>query len=151
MKILTLIVAGALGHLPHALAGAAIEGSIDHHRLGKAGLDRHGRVGEDRGALTAAAGIIVMPAEACETQSTRHGHHRHGIIQAIREQPIDGISSGALVRAMRNAGIDANYAPSLEAGAQRVAESAAKGEAILTLGAGSISQAGPMILEALRK
>ena len=72
-------------------------------------------------------------------------------IYAASEQPIEGVSSGALVRAMRNAGIDANYAPSLEAGAQRVAESAAKGEAILTLGAGSISQAGPMILEALRK
>lgn len=72
-------------------------------------------------------------------------------IYAASEQPIEGITAQSLVRAMRNAGIDANYASSFEAGASRIAESAAKGEAILTLGAGSVSQAVPMILEALKK
>jgi UDP-N-acetylmuramate--alanine ligase len=72
-------------------------------------------------------------------------------IYAASEQPIDGISAQALVRAMRSAGVDAYYAPSFEDGAARLAEVAAKDEVILTLGAGSISQAGPVILDALRK
>ncbi len=72
-------------------------------------------------------------------------------IYAASEQPIEGISAQALVRAMRTAGVDAYYAPSFADGAARLAEVAAKDEVILTLGAGSISQAGPVILDALRK
>jgi UDP-N-acetylmuramate--alanine ligase len=72
-------------------------------------------------------------------------------IYAASEPPIEGITPQALVRAMRSAGVDAHYASSFEEGAKRIAEFAAAGEAILTLGAGSVSQAGPVVLEALRK
>ena len=72
-------------------------------------------------------------------------------IYAASEQPIEGVNAHALVRALRTAGTDAHYAPSFEEAASRLAEFAAKGEAILTLGAGSVSQAAPMVLAALRQ
>ena len=72
-------------------------------------------------------------------------------IYAASEQPIEGVTAQSLVRAMRAAGIDANYAASFDAAAERLSEVAAKGEAILTLGAGSVSQAGAAILAALKR
>ncbi|MGI4757530.1 MAG: UDP-N-acetylmuramate--L-alanine ligase [Janthinobacterium lividum] len=71
-------------------------------------------------------------------------------IYAASEEPIEGVNAQALVRAMRAAGTDAYYAPGFSAGAARLAEVAAKGEAIVTLGAGTISQAGPLVLQALQ-
>jgi UDP-N-acetylmuramate--alanine ligase len=44
----------------------------------------------------------------------------------------------------------AEYAQSMENGIERVAAMAQPGDAIITLGAGSVSQAGDRILEALR-
>jgi UDP-N-acetylmuramate--alanine ligase len=72
-------------------------------------------------------------------------------IYAASEQPIEGITPQALVRAMRTHGVDAHYASTWEEAAERLAQFAANGEVILTLGAGSVSQAGPVVLEALRK
>jgi UDP-N-acetylmuramate--alanine ligase len=72
-------------------------------------------------------------------------------IYAASEQPIEGITPQALVRAMRAHGVDAHYASTWEEAAERLAEFAASGEVVLTLGAGSVSQAGPVVLEALRK
>ncbi len=72
-------------------------------------------------------------------------------IYAASEQPIEGVNAGALVRALRTAGTDAHYAASFEEAATRLAEFAAKGEGILTLGAGSVAQAAPMVLEALKQ
>ena len=72
-------------------------------------------------------------------------------IYPASEQPIEGVTAQALVRALRVAGTDAHYAGSFEEGANRLAEFAVKGEGILTLGAGSISQAAPMVLDALKK
>lgn len=71
-------------------------------------------------------------------------------IYAASEQPIDGVHAQALVRALRSAGTDAHYAASFEDAANCLAEFAVKGEAILTLGAGSVSQANPMVLDALK-
>jgi UDP-N-acetylmuramate--alanine ligase len=71
-------------------------------------------------------------------------------IYAASEQPIEGINAGAVVRALRTAGTDAHYAASFEEAATRLAEFAAKGEGILTLGAGSVSQAAPLVLAALK-
>jgi len=42
------------------------------------------------------------------------------------------------------------YAGSMDAGIQSVLEAATSGDAILTLGAGTVSQAGDRILEKLR-
>jgi UDP-N-acetylmuramate--alanine ligase len=72
-------------------------------------------------------------------------------IYAASEPPIEGITAQALVRALRSNGVDAYYASTWEEAAERLAQVAANGEVILTLGAGSVSQAGPVVLDALRK
>ena len=72
-------------------------------------------------------------------------------IYAASEQPIEGINAQALVRALRTAGTDAHYAASFEDAANCLAGFAVKGEAILTLGAGSVSQAAPMVVAALKE
>jgi len=67
------------------------------------------------------------------------------------EQPIDGITSEALARRITDEGKrTAAYASSFADAAKSVCEAAAEGDMILTLGAGSVSQLGPMILEKLQ-
>ena len=72
-------------------------------------------------------------------------------IYAASEPPIEGVTAQALVRALRVAGTDAHYAGSFEEAAERLADFAAAGEGILTLGAGSVSQAAPLVLESLKR
>lgn len=73
-------------------------------------------------------------------------------IYAASEQPMDGVSGNSLARTIREkGGRDAQYLPSFADAANSVAASAAEGDMILTLGAGSVSQLGPMILERLKK
>jgi UDP-N-acetylmuramate--alanine ligase len=72
-------------------------------------------------------------------------------IYAASETPIPGVSSAALADKMQTFGHrGAVYAGSMDAGIRSVVEAAASGDAILTLGAGSVSQAGDRILEKLR-
>ncbi|CAN5680106.1 UDP-N-acetylmuramate--L-alanine ligase [soil metagenome] len=68
-------------------------------------------------------------------------------IYAASEQPIPGIDGEALVREIGRAGVE--YAASTAAGVKRLVEEAKDGDVIVTLGAGNVSQAGPMLLEAL--
>ena len=68
-------------------------------------------------------------------------------IYAASEKPIEGISGEALAQAVQAGGHSANYAASFAEAAQSVAACAQPGDMILTLGAGSVSQLGPMILE----
>jgi UDP-N-acetylmuramate--alanine ligase len=70
-------------------------------------------------------------------------------IYAASEKPIEGITAEVLVRRIQNAGKDARYAPSFSDAAEAMAATAQQGDMILTLGAGSVSQLGPMILEKL--
>jgi len=71
-------------------------------------------------------------------------------IYAASEKPIEGVSGGALARAIREkSGKDAHYASSFAEAVNAAAEAAQEGDMILTLGAGSVSQLGPMILEKL--
>ena len=72
-------------------------------------------------------------------------------IYAASETPIEGVTAQALVRALRTAGTDAHHASSFEEAAERLADFAATGEGILTLGAGSVSQAAPLGGEALKR
>ena len=77
-------------------------------------------------------------------------------IYAASEQPIVGVSGEALAVAIRqhggsSSGGRVSYAASMAEGVERLAEDARPGDMVLTLGAGSISQAGPMLLEALRR
>jgi UDP-N-acetylmuramate--alanine ligase len=71
-------------------------------------------------------------------------------IYAASEPPIPGVDSQVLLEKMRACGQrDVSHAASLEEAARLVAGRAQAGEMILTLGAGSVSQAGEMILTEL--
>jgi UDP-N-acetylmuramate--alanine ligase len=73
-------------------------------------------------------------------------------IYAASEQPIPGVDAAGLVEAIRRTGtVDGGveYAESIAAGVAALAASAREGDVILTLGAGSVSQAGAMLLSAL--
>ncbi len=72
-------------------------------------------------------------------------------IYAASEQPIQGITGETLAAAIqaKNGG-RVVYAASMADAVERLAADARPGEMILTLGAGSVSQAGPLLLEALR-
>ncbi len=73
-------------------------------------------------------------------------------IYAASEKPIEGISGEALARAIREkGGRSAEDVSSFADGVSAVAAAAQDGDMILTLGAGSVSQLGPMILEKLKE
>jgi len=81
-------------------------------------------------------------------------------IYAASEKPIEGITGEALARAIANSaggqaceqrGPNAQYVSSFADAASSAAAVAQDGDMILTLGAGSVSQLGPMILEKLRQ
>jgi len=86
----------------------------------------------------------------------RSFHQADGVyvldIYAASEQPIEGVTSEALVARITAFGHrNASYAPSMEEGIQAVATAASPGDAIVTLGAGSVSQAGERVLERLKR
>jgi UDP-N-acetylmuramate--alanine ligase len=73
-------------------------------------------------------------------------------IYAASEAPIEGITAEALAQIIREkGGHGAVYAGSFEAALKAVEEVAGEGDMVLTLGAGSVSQLGPTILENLRQ
>jgi UDP-N-acetylmuramate--alanine ligase len=73
-------------------------------------------------------------------------------IYAASEKPIEGVSGEALAEAIREkGGPDARYVSSFAEAVSSVSVVAQDGDMILTLGAGSVSQLGPMILEKLRQ
>jgi UDP-N-acetylmuramate--alanine ligase len=72
-------------------------------------------------------------------------------IYAASETPIDGISGEALAQTIREkSGRNAEYASAFAQAVSAVAAVAQDGDMILTLGAGSVSQLGPLILEKLK-
>jgi UDP-N-acetylmuramate--alanine ligase len=70
-------------------------------------------------------------------------------IYAASEEPIEGIDAPKLVAAFHREGVE--YAASSEEAIAKVVERAEDGDAILTLGAGSVSQIAPVVLEKLAK
>src|SRR5256712_286634 len=67
------------------------------------------------------------------------------------EQPIEGVTGEALARKIIEEGKrTAAYASSFDEAAKSCCEAAGEGDMILTLGAGGVSQLGPMILEKLQ-
>jgi UDP-N-acetylmuramate--alanine ligase len=73
-------------------------------------------------------------------------------IYAAGEEPIPGINASALADAIRRTesvceGVE--YVGSMAAAAEELARRAREGDVVLTLGAGSVSQAGPLVLAAL--
>jgi UDP-N-acetylmuramate--alanine ligase len=72
-------------------------------------------------------------------------------IYAASEAAIEGVTAEALVERITAFGHrNAHFAPSMDAGVAAAAKGASAGEAIVTLGAGSVYQAGDRILEQLR-
>jgi UDP-N-acetylmuramate--alanine ligase len=72
-------------------------------------------------------------------------------IYAASEKAIEGISGEGLAQTIREkGGRNAQYVSSFADGVSSAAAVAEDGEMILTLGAGSVSQLGPMILERLK-
>jgi UDP-N-acetylmuramate--alanine ligase len=80
-------------------------------------------------AFTDADAVVVLP------------------IYAASEEPIAGVSGEALAAALRD--VRAEYAASIEEGVAVLAKEARDGDLVLTLGAGSVSSAGAMLLERL--
>ncbi len=73
-------------------------------------------------------------------------------IYAASEQPIEGITSQALLERIETYGHrSAHYAASIDEGIEAIARVAEPGDLIVTLGAGNISQAADKILEKLRE
>ncbi len=72
-------------------------------------------------------------------------------IYPASEQPIEGVTGEALARRIAEmGGTSAKYASSFDEAISAAIENAHEGDMILTLGAGSVSQIGPMLLEKLR-
>lgn len=72
-------------------------------------------------------------------------------IYAASEVPIEGVTAEALVERIQAFGHrDAHYVGSMDRGIESVLEAAEAGDAIVTLGAGSVSQAGEKILGRLK-
>lgn len=72
-------------------------------------------------------------------------------IYAASEDPIPGINAESLVQQIRSAGTDVNYAKSFQEAVDSAAQRVQTGDLVLTLGAGSVYQIGPMVLEELEK
>ncbi|MGA8868680.1 MAG: UDP-N-acetylmuramate--L-alanine ligase [Candidatus Sulfotelmatobacter sp.] len=73
-------------------------------------------------------------------------------IYAASEKPIEGISGEALARRIaEKSGRSVQYASSFPDGIRAAVANAGEGDMILTLGAGSVSQLGPMVLDRLRE
>ena len=72
-------------------------------------------------------------------------------IYAASEAPLEGVTAEALAGRIRAFGHrDARYVGTMERGVESVADAADAGDAILTLGAGNVYQAGETILDRLR-
>ena len=69
-------------------------------------------------------------------------------IYPAREEPIEGVGGKLVVDALRP-GLSAGWAPRVEDGARIVASWARPGDLVLTVGAGDVERAGPLVLEAL--
>jgi UDP-N-acetylmuramate--alanine ligase len=70
-------------------------------------------------------------------------------IYAASEEPIAGVDAPALVRAIGRT--EVQYASSFEEAVNRAVGQSAAGDVIVTLGAGSVSQAAALVLEALAR
>jgi UDP-N-acetylmuramate--alanine ligase len=73
-------------------------------------------------------------------------------IYAASENSIEGVNTGTLLEKMRGYGHrSAHYAKSIDEGVSAIAAAAQKGDLVITLGAGNVSQAAEKILDRLRE
>ena len=72
-------------------------------------------------------------------------------IYAASEDPIPGVTAQDLSERIRSTGTQVNYIPSFPDAVTRAVALAHDGDLVLTLGAGSVYQLGPMVVEELEK
>ncbi len=72
-------------------------------------------------------------------------------IYPASEQPIPGVTSEALAQVIASHGTAVHVSQSLQQAAEQVAAKAQEGDLLLTLGAGSVSQAANLLLEELQQ
>jgi len=70
-------------------------------------------------------------------------------IYAASEKPIEGVSGESLAGHIKASGHEVRYVASFVEAVDSIAAAAREGDMVLTLGAGNVSQLGPMILEKL--
>jgi UDP-N-acetylmuramate--alanine ligase len=70
-------------------------------------------------------------------------------VYAAREQPMEGVTSELVVAAAEAAGADVTYVPSLDDVPAALAGLVHPGDLVLTLGAGDITTAGPLLVTLL--
>ena len=72
-------------------------------------------------------------------------------IYAASEEPIPGITAQALVKRIVSTGKQFEYVASFAEAASQAVSHAKNGDLVLTLGAGSVHQVGPLVLRELEK
>ena len=72
-------------------------------------------------------------------------------VYAAREQPLEGVTGKLVVdaRAELRPWVDVGWTPTIEEGALFLAGRARAGDLVLTIGAGDVERAGPLVLQAL--
>jgi UDP-N-acetylmuramate--alanine ligase len=72
-------------------------------------------------------------------------------VYPAREEPVEGVSGLQVVEAVADArpGVTVGWTPTVEAGARFIARRARPGDVVLTVGAGDVDRAAPLVLEAL--
>ena len=70
-------------------------------------------------------------------------------VYGAREQPVPGVTGSLVAEAARGHGADTHYVPLTRDVPETVAELARAGDLVLTLGAGDITEIGPVILRRL--
>jgi UDP-N-acetylmuramate--alanine ligase len=107
------------------------------------------------------AGRVLVLFQPHLYSRTRHLAHELGAalsaadgacvteVYRAREEPVEGVGGKLVLDALRP-GLRAGWAPTVEEGARLVAGWARPGDLVLTVGAGDVERAGPLVLEALR-
>jgi UDP-N-acetylmuramate--alanine ligase len=131
--------------------------------------DDYGHHPSEIGATLAAArdavdgGRVLVLFQPHLFSRTRHLAHELGAalaaadavavtaVYAAREEPLDGVEGKLVVDALaaQRPGMPLAWTPSLEDGARFLSRRARPGDLVLTVGAGDVEQAGPLILEEL--
>jgi UDP-N-acetylmuramate--alanine ligase len=72
-------------------------------------------------------------------------------IYTAREEPLPGVSGKLVANAIAEVrpGAEVGWMPALEDGVRFLARRARPGDLVLTIGAGDVERAGPLLLEAL--
>ncbi len=120
-------------------------------------------IAADLEAIRSGEGRVLALFQPHLYSRTRHLAHAFGRALALadavcvtevypaREEPLPGVSGRLIVDELAEArpGMRIGWTPSVEQGSRLVAAWARPGDTVLTLGAGDVERAGPLILEAL--